>query len=216
MFSCKKLLGIEEPILIVSAYNELYGELQQASESSYRKYVSHFGKKYEYRAYQIPVDYDRPPSWFKIDLLIDICKEREGIVWWVDTDTVATKLSRLPVHNTQFNFCFSDVFNGINCGVFSIKCCKETFSLLEKIREQTQFLHHLWWEQAAVHYLYYETKELLPFSILQKNTIVNCFEMSHYGLSPESSGQITKDTIIAHFPGMSMAEKQFYMTRYSL
>jgi hypothetical protein len=109
----------------------------------------------DYKCVNLHAD-DAPPSWVKVPRIISALKSRHrDTVVWLDADVVvfrsdvnilddfdASKWQGLVEHETE---------SGLvpNCGVWVVT--KEMLSTLEQIwMDRSRFLHHWWWEQAAV------------------------------------------------------------------
>jgi hypothetical protein len=114
---------------------------------------------------------DAPPSWVKIPRIISALKGRHcDAVLWLDADVVVfrsdvnilddfgpSKWQGLVEHETE---------SGLvpNCGVWIVT--KEMLTTLEEVwLTRARFLHHWWWEQAAViEKMGYELAEDAPFA----------------------------------------------------
>jgi hypothetical protein len=200
--------------LIIQACTSDYESIGSVSEGSVKKYVEYF-PEYLYKKRIVPVRFSRPASWFKISWLQKLCRQYpDSVCWWIDSDAVFCKLERLPEHQEGKLFGFTEDYNGLNCGVFSVKLCEELIPYLNKIWGYEEFINDSWWEQRAIHEMYYETKELEPVSFLHDQNIVNSFELAEYGRQPTENGQISDKTIVAHFP--ALPDRLHFMLRYSL
>lgn len=96
---------------------------------------------------------DRPPSWIKIDAILRLLRGYD-IVAWLDADVVITngvdnifaaietdKWQAVVEHSTECG-------NVPNCGVWV--CRPQMIPFLQKVRDNTQYIDHPWWEQAAM------------------------------------------------------------------
>lgn len=101
-----------------------------------------------------PIDSPRPPSWHKIPALIAALQDHDEALF-LDADTVivdpaddldvaADAWQALVRHSTGDG----DV---PNCGVWFVR--RPMLPILERQWSMTGYLHHGWWEQAAMHEL---------------------------------------------------------------
>jgi len=102
------------------------------------------------------LDESRPTSWSKI-LAIYSYLGRFDWLFWNDPDSVimnsAIKLEDIiDAVSIDDNVCsiFNEDDNGLNAGVFLIKRCKRSHDLLQTTYSKTEYIHHQWWEQAAI------------------------------------------------------------------
>ena len=101
----------------------------------------------------------RPPAWRKIELLRSLLDRGHEAVLWVDADAVILRTDAdiaaelrpgkdlyLVQHRTP-QFPGQEV---PNTGVMLVRDSEWTRSLLARIWERTEYLHHPWWENAAL------------------------------------------------------------------
>jgi hypothetical protein len=99
-------------------------------------------------------DHDRPISWLKVPI-IRYLLEKYDLVQWIDSDVVINKFDKDINAEFQNNHCIQsfvvhhDITEGNipNCGIWALK--KSAIPLLIDIWNQTDFIHHKWWEQGA-------------------------------------------------------------------
>lgn len=97
-------------------------------------------------------DYERPPSWFKIQALIQHLPNHKSILW-MDAD--AMTLRALPRYDLTQGLQGHTVElakdkNGWNCGVMIWNNCPKAFEWLWRIYDSYErFAQHPWFEQAA-------------------------------------------------------------------
>jgi len=103
-------------------------------------------------------DKERPYPWSKIKLVQKYLEDYDYLMW-IDADVMIMNDERRIedfinlIPDDKFLFIGRD-FNDLNSGVFIIKNCKESFTFLEKVWSKIEYLHHIWWEQAAIIDLY--------------------------------------------------------------
>lgn len=105
-------------------------------------------------------DENRPPSWTKVQLLLDALQQHE-MALWLDADVVIVQgchdmaqavsedaWQAMVIHTVHLGF---DMGVVPSCGVWLVR--KPMQPILEQVWQMTQYLHHPWWEQAAMHEL---------------------------------------------------------------
>ncbi|MGH9134873.1 MAG: hypothetical protein ACRDZZ_13120 [Ilumatobacteraceae bacterium] len=97
----------------------------------------------------------RPATWGKVPLARELLDSYDVVVW-IDADAVIvdprsdivdTLRDRRPMHVV------SHQIDGVavpNSGVFVMNRCAESIRLLERIWHETAYVHHRWWENAAL------------------------------------------------------------------
>lgn len=95
----------------------------------------------------------RPVSWAKLALIRDLLDDHEVVVW-IDADAVIVDPSddivrpgRTPIDLVSHRVGGADVPNS---GVMVVRRSAATRRLLERVWQRTEFLHHPWWENAAL------------------------------------------------------------------
>jgi predicted O-methyltransferase YrrM len=161
---------------------------------SIRAYAQRHGYGYHFHD-----DFDpaRPPAWSKIRFLREHLKGYEVLVW-VDADVYAGpnagSVDQLLIPPTPV--VISADRNGLNSGVFAIQSGPWSESFLAWVWEQTQYLHHRWWEQAAIQARYRAEPE--AFRIAPKR-VLNAY--------PDEVGP---ETVFVHFPSRWRAETDWF------
>ena len=97
----------------------------------------------------------RPPAWSKVVLLRQRLKTHR-IALWVDADAIvvdgSTDLSlevtsRRPIAMVAHEYSGQRV---PNTGVIALRSCATTRTLLDRLWNMTEYIHHPWWENAAL------------------------------------------------------------------
>lgn len=216
---------------IISAYNQHFKEVGDISAKSIALYAT--VNNFEFEIFNID-NFDRPPSWMKIYLLIQEIKSKKyDFILWIDADACFIRVDKNILDEVKLNKDFYLVnhictigqikgFPGLsvqcerpNMGVMLIKTTDWSKQFLENIWQQEEFIHHYWWEQAALHKLigyYYEISNRKikndPISevlshIQWLNSKWNCVPTVG---DPRSDEPLTKnafDPIIVHYAGMT-------------
>jgi hypothetical protein len=112
-------------------------------------------------------DRSRPISWSKVPFLLDTCsKLKDGsLIWMSDADVLITNMTlKLEEHvlpllppNKDILMTF-DSCGTVNAGNIIVRNTPWLRDFLKRAYTQTQFLYHIWWEQAAFLHLF-ETNE---------------------------------------------------------
>lgn len=101
---------------------------------------------------------DRPPSWSKVVLVQALLDEFE-FVFWVDADAIIVDIERsvLDVVDEHSDIWFArhpqdrnPDASVLNAGVILARSCTFTRALLSEVWSAETFIHHNWWENAAL------------------------------------------------------------------
>ncbi len=149
----------------------------------------------------IPADYSRDASWFKLEAIREKLPYFDCVLW-VDADAmiIGDADVRAIIRPNTINL--SKDANGANCGVMAIWNSPEGFEILKKADAlYEQFKDHPWYEQAAIqsfigdHDAFYQPKHI----------------WNAYPSEVEGGGDVTKETLICHWPGVPFREKIAWM-----
>jgi hypothetical protein len=97
----------------------------------------------------------RPPSWGKVPLVRELL-ELYDLVVWIDADAVVVDPSvdiAAALHRRRAMHLVTHMIDGTrvpNTGVFVMYRCNESVRLLERIWHETAYIHHRWWDNAAL------------------------------------------------------------------
>jgi hypothetical protein len=187
---------------IITAFTKNYQPYIDISSPILDKYCTKHN--YEKHIYEIPDNYSRPVSWYKVEQLLNHINTNSGFSLWLDTDTIIInsdfKLDSIVSEN-KFIYISKDM-NNINAGVMMIKNNTYSYEFFQKVWGSTQFLNHIWWEQAAM-------IDLIDKNYMNINNhikyipqnIFNSYAYEYYGY-PNHDGQVCKDSFILHCPGL--------------
>lgn len=185
-------------IAIISLYDKNYRNIGQYSDRNKKQYsVKH---DYDYIVYHHLLDETRPAAWSKILALLNHLKDYEWL-YWSDADSLimnmSIKLESLIDNN--FNMIISrEVGSGnLNTGSFLIKNCVWSEKLLQRIYKQSDFINHMWWEQAALKFVFAQDPSLLAKVKILHQRALNSHLM--HGRSPE--GFFRDSDFVLHFYG---------------
>jgi hypothetical protein len=190
-------------IKIISAFDENMRELSDLSFSSVEK----FCKKHDIDCERFLIEnFDRPAPWFKILLLIDQLKNNDyDYIMWIDADACINNLNFDISSILQENksFYISKDFNNFNSGVFIVKNTPFIADILQKIYSMSEYINHIWWEQAAFIDLYEQNyMSLQDNTCLVKQNILNAYDYSHYGYNRNKEGNFDEYSFVIHYPSL--------------
>ncbi len=110
---------------------------------------------YDLHTHTQSVDASRPPAWSKILLLRDLLKRYELVVW-LDADLVIVDgrkdLAR-ELEPDKFLYLVEHAYNDEripNAGVMMLRSGETAARFLDEIWALEHYMHHEWWEQAAI------------------------------------------------------------------
>ena len=201
-------------IHFITGYTENYQGLTDISLPVLKQYC--LKNNYQCSIYQIPKNYLRPYSWFKIDKLIEASKSNTGYSFWTDSDSIIVNYNyqiEQLIRPNKFLYVAKDMHD-INCGVLMIKNNEFMTNFLQQVWEQTQFINHVWWEQAAIIELikqnYMNISDYIEY-VPQK--IFNAYDYSYYSIR-SNEGQVDSSSFIVHAPGLSLETRLQIMKKY--
>lgn len=199
---------------IITAYTD---NIKDISDISYDCY-SQYSLKHNIHFERIQLtNLDRPPSWYKIPLILDAFKSNHDYVMWVDADTLIIN-NLFNIYNIldHHQIYLSEDMNGINCGVMIWKNTSLNIDILYKLWNMNEFIYHKWWEQAALMELYsmnYNNLQQITKKIPQH--IINAYDYRLYGIS-NHPGQVTANSFIFHLPGIDNNRRLSIMKNFTL
>ena len=103
----------------------------------------------------VSLDESRPPAWSKIKLLQRHLASYDW-VFWADADSIIMnpfiRLERFV--DPDFELIITADKFGMNSGMFFLKNAATSAQFLNLVYDQSQFVNHDFWEQAAIHHLF--------------------------------------------------------------
>lgn len=202
---------------IVSMFDDSHLKLHEVSKKSIKHFCDISGFSCDF--FRVPDDFERPPAWYKLKVILEILKTYDGYVIWMDADSV--------IHNNDVNiesyldesklYIVRD-FNNINTGFFIVKTCQEIIDFFEKAWSMTEYVddgHTGQWEQKAIIHLYdYNYLKCQSFTKELDQDIFNSYPMEHYGREKNSKGCITDKSFTCHFPSLPLDTRLDLMKKY--
>ena len=142
-------------LAVVSLYTgDSFAELARIAEPGWRSYCRRFW--YDFHLFCERIDRRRPPSWSKVLAVLGVLPAYDW-VFWVDTDVLVWKpwidLERFVADCDREKMVFQQDGYGLSCGAFFARNDPAVHRFLGKVYDQTQFVDHPWWEQAALRHL---------------------------------------------------------------
>lgn len=172
-------------------------------------------------AYIIPEDYGRPPPWYKVYALIEELRHQDYVLW-IDADTLIVNqgfdLRSIVVPDKEFYV--ANDFNGMNTGVMMWKGGDYSVDFLQRVYSMTDFLNHIWWEQAAIRDLYnVNHMNIQGETQFMDQSVWNAYEFATLGMPPQV-GQADASSFILHLPNIRndvrLQTIKQYIERYGL
>lgn len=201
-------------IHIISAYTDNLIDMINVSKPILSEYC--YRNNYSYDIFNIPTDYIRPYSWFKIDKLIQIDNDYDYILWMDADSVIVNKQFKIEsIINKNKYFYISKDLHNINCGVFMIHNNNYMKKFLENTWNKTQYLNHCWWEQAAI----IDSIENNIFNISQyieyiPQCVLNAYDYKYYS-NTKQDGQVTANSFIFHCPGLDHRLRLELLVKYA-
>jgi hypothetical protein len=196
---------------IITAYTNNIKEISDISYESYQNFCNK--NNIEIQRFELN-DIERPPSWYKIQLILNEFKHGYDYIMWVDADTllINNEFKIESILDEKSEIFISDDILGINCGVMIWKNTENNKNILNKVWDSTEFINHFWWEQAAIISVIdmnYNNIQSIIKKIPQK--ILNSYDYNLYSSNYDQDkinefllkGQVDENSFIFHLPGVS-------------
>lgn len=199
---------------IISAFNKSHQDLHEISKKTIINYCDLNHHDYEF--FEIPSNFNRPPAWYKIKIILDSLREYNGYIIWMDADSLilnfSINLNKFIDNNILYLACD---FNDKNSGFMIIKSNKKTINFFEKVWTMEEYTHHMWWEQAAIIDLYNKNyNNCQSFIKILDQDIFNSYPMEYYGRPKFSKGDVSKKSFTCHFPSLPINLRLDLMNKY--
>lgn len=156
--------------------------------------------------------FDRPPHWFKVQLLLN---KENGWYLWVDSDAkvIDTEFNLSSIIEDGKYLYISQDQNAINSGVFLININSKTKKFLQKVYDDTSSIGTPYQENTAIHKLIEQNYDNCRDWIrIIPSSIFNCYSNGQY---EEVAFYISdKKPFIYHYPGGSSSDKQCRLLDY--
>jgi hypothetical protein len=226
-------------IKVITAYDDKFASVGDISARSIAVYATL--NKLDYGIFPIPST-ERPASWGKLKLILDIFKENDSpdFVFWVDADACFVRfdenISRVIKDDKDFYlvshvFCRFSVRHGVylavdrpNMGVFMIRKSEWSINFLNKLWSMSQYIDHPWWENAAAMDLFgyrceltgnIESNEAIEEYLAKVEWLPLAWNSlaDLWNRTKDNDGSV--DPIILHYAGASMEVRQQHMSNLS-
>lgn len=177
-------------MMIVTAFNKEFQRLgENCCESLRRHCEPHSEDRWQH--YHIPGDFPYPPSWYKINVIINALSEDRQVLW-IDADAmiIGKRSFGEILGDATLNIARDE--NGVNCGVMAWQQGAPAFEALLRLQNlREQFKDHIWWEQAALQTFIDELSVQYP-----EKRVFNAYQEDQ-----------CPDTQILHIPGLHIHER---------
>jgi glycosyltransferase involved in cell wall biosynthesis len=164
-----------------------YKKTVELCTQSQQSYALRHG--YTYISDESVYDSNRPFAWSKIPLILKYISEYDFIVW-MDADVlimnpeIKLEIFINMMKPSSFMFVGHDL-NNLNTGVFVIRNCTLAREFLADVWNKTEYLHHVWWEQAAVIELWKNSQKYRPHIDVLEHRHINIMNAFHSEIDPE-------------------------------
>ena len=165
-------------ICVTTYYDSAFSAIGSLCYQSIRRYAEQYGMDA-----MLPVNVvsDRPAPWHKILVIKELFAHGYEFVFWIDADAIFVDFTRSIEHVIETGKNLYLVKHKINTndvpntGAFLLKNDRWSHAFLDAIWEKRQYIHHKWWENAAVidilgyHSLLHENQpDILNMDLLSK------------------------------------------------
>jgi hypothetical protein len=185
-------------ITLLTGYEPGFAVLGEISRPNKEAYCRRHGYRFVCRTDGF--DPDRPASWSKVGFVRQELAASDW-VFWTDADSLvmnaAVPLTRFVVDAVDIVLS-DDPYHGINAGCFLVRNTAWARRFLDRVYARTDFLHHPWWENAAIIALYEEDPDVRRHTAVVPNKWFNAF--------PYEGGGYEAGDFVAHFPGVGHRE----------
>lgn len=209
-------------VLILTGYdsNKSYQEVGPLSAQNKYEYAMKNG--YSFLCYRSYESYDRPPSWFKIPLILSLMESYDWI-FWSDADSIVTNFNikveeiiekkyerkktvflspaispvevNLPDLKEQNYIITQDDYSPC-MGEFMIRNCEWSKKFFLEINNQTQFINDPIWENRAQDYLMFHNSKILEYCKFIPKKEMNAFYKNAKGEDLDWQ----QGDFVCHFP----------------
>jgi hypothetical protein len=143
-------------ICVATAYDAAFREIGDYCGMTLRCYAARFGLD---AVVETSFSLDRPPAWRKIRLAQELLDAGYEHVMWVDADALFCRFDvdvrsvvdgRSDFYLVEHDHPAYPSAMVPNTGVFIARNCAWTRKFLDDVWGMTEFIDHMWWENAAV------------------------------------------------------------------
>jgi hypothetical protein len=191
-------------------------EMFEVTGPAMQRYAAAFG--YELIVLHERLARGRPPAWDKVVLLHSLVEERELVVW-VDCDALV--LDRAPdiagaLDGNRFLHLVEHRTGGgrvPNTGVVALRGGARSANFLDEVWAQRRFVHHRWWENAAVNHLlgYRNVAGMRPLFPSRWRAATGFLDRAWNSVP----GDPSPDPYVVHFPGVPLDERLHALRRHA-
>ncbi len=190
-----------------------FGEILDVSGETFEIYARRHGYDLDLRRELI--DPSRPASWNKIPLFLELLKTYD-LVLWIDADAAIvdpTDDIADALEDRDAMALVAHEYDGQivpNCGLWVLRRDRAVRRILEKVWTHTEYLHHEWWENAALlvelGYRIEPRVEIARRSRMRQRVRFLDRSWNSIGLDPAANPRIN------HYPGRSREHRLAQLT----
>ena len=204
-------------IALLTVCDENFSEISSRTLPSIRRYADRFGLEF---LNMLPETKSRPAAWSKITRIREVLQSGFEYCFYVDADAMFVRFDEdirkhlkvekdlyLCSHSPSNSENYAPIQEHFNSGVMVWRNSEWSCNFLNEVWQKTDFIHHCWWEQAAILDLlgYHSAVERGPNNL-------NPNHLEHVQQLPVDwnvivGSTIASDPIIRHVAGRSKARR---------
>ncbi len=162
-------------ISMLTMYDEKFKLMGSIAASNKRPYCAKHN--YNYFESTQTLDPTRPIPWSKIVMIYQHLPKNDWI-YWSDADSLImnTEIKLESIIDENYDVIIvKDFFGNINSGSFLIKNSEWSKNYLNQIYNCEQFINHVFWENAAIIYLYQTSEDVRKHTKIVDSRVMNSF-----------------------------------------
>ena len=139
---------------LFTAYDQAFAKLAKFSVPAMQEYANQHDMDFAEHA---DIKISKPISWIKIDLALEKFASGYEYLFWVDTDAIICRFDEdirgVLRDDADIYFALENIGsnrNRLNAGVWVMRNSDTVIRFLKEIQKLDKYLHHKWWEQAAI------------------------------------------------------------------
>jgi galactosyl transferase GMA12/MNN10 family len=211
IFTSQICFASDRVALLTMTIGDKYQNIVAPGTASKHRYCK--SNKYDLIIGRESLDDSRPIPWTKILLIENYLKNYDWI-FWSDADSIVMnpKIKLKHIIDNDYDLILTRDLNDLNTGQFLIKNCKWSRDFLKRVYARTEFINHIWWEQAAIiDELKNNPSDMKHVKIVPQRVMNSyCREVTN----DDHSSTYQEGDFIIHFAGIRGEKLVDYMINY--